>query len=111
MKALFAFLVLLGGNFAEAKEASWYFTQWILNSGVKTTDCSQIQGGYDAFVKKLKPQMKSMGMDECMESNAQGFKTNVLICPSPSHNGNSISGYWFKDKTDCETKKNEMGSK
>jgi hypothetical protein len=111
MKILVAFLVLLGGTFADAKGTSWYFTQWILSSGVKISDCSQIQGGYEAFLKKLKPQMKSMGMDDCMESNSQGFKTNVLICPSPSHNGNSISGYWFKDKKECETKKNEMESK
>ena len=111
MKTLIIFLCLWGGSFAEAKEVSWYFTQWVLSSGVKTSDCSQLQGGYDAFIKKLKPQMKSMGMDECAESNFQGFKTNVLICPSPSHNGNSISGYWFKDKKECDTKKKETESK
>lgn len=96
---------------ASAKEASWYYTQWIMSSGVKISDCSEINGGYDTFVKKLKPQMKSLGMDDCMESNSQGLKTNMLICPSPSNNGNMISGFWFKDKDQCEQKKKEMESK
>lgn len=111
MKRYLACIALMISYVANAAEASWYFTQWIMTSGVKVTDCEKVQGGYGVFVKDLETKMRSMGMDQCLESNAQGLKTNILICPDPTHNGNAVSGFWFKDKGACDKKANELRSK
>jgi hypothetical protein len=109
MKIILLSLFLLIAVEAKAnKESSWYYTQWIMSSGVKVSDCSEIKGGYKEFVSKLKSQLKDMS---CIESNSQGLKTNVLICPSAEQNGNMISGFWFKNKAECQSKSKEMSSK
>lgn len=111
MKLFIDAAILFAGSGVSAKETSWYYTYWIMSSSFKITDCSEVKGGYNEFVKKLRPQLESMGMDTCTESNSYGLKTNALICPSPSHNGNMITGYWFKGKSECESKVKEARSK
>lgn len=108
---LIIFIILITSQFTMAKGTSWYYTQWILSSGVKVSDCSEIKGGYKEFVKKVEPQLRSTGMDQCIESNSQGLNTNALICTSPSSSGNMISGFWFDKKVTCEAKAKEMKTK
>lgn len=110
MKVCLSVTILFISIVANANESSWYYTHWILSSGQKITDCAEVKGGYSDFVKKVKPKLESM-TDTCTESNSYGLKTNALICPSRSHDGNMITGYWFKSKSECESKVKEARSK
>ena len=85
-----------------------------MNSGTRILSCTEVNGGYEEFVQKFKKDMQSMKMKECTETNKMGLKTNIVMCPDPSNNGNMISATWFQNKENCEAsllKKKQSNSK